>query len=277
MAALPFLVAAAALLAGASVVGEKGAALAAIAVFVALALSETLLPLRRGFAELGRMAGAAERIMRNDRAPDSASPQRACSGDTLLSITTDRVDLHLARGDTAVVTGPSGAGKTTLLMQAAGLLAGTGITVCGHPPREWDEQALRKILCAVPQRSALIAGTIRDNLSLGGECDEEAMWRALDAVRLKRDIAARGGLDSVLGEGGTGLSGGQAKRLALARALLRKPMVLLLDEPTEGLDESTAAAVLQGIRDALPQAAILVSMHRGRRAPGVHASCRVGW
>ena len=75
-------------------------------------------------------------------------------------------------------------------------------------------------------------------------------------------MTARGGLDVKLGEGGTGLSGGESRRLVLARALLRRPDVLLLDEPTEGLDGKTATMVLRGLRTALPHAAILTASHR---------------
>ncbi len=231
---------------------------------MALALAETLLPLIRGFADFGRMAGAARRIDLGDVAPCNVGAERgAVTAPSVLSIARTGVQLNLEQGRAVALTGPSGSGKTSLLMQIAGLADGDGIAILGLPPMRWDEAALRETVTMVPQRSALIAGTIRDNLSLGADADDDAMWRALEAVTLAGAIRDRGGLDARLGEGGAGLSGGQARRLTLARALLKAPILLLLDEPTEGLDAETADAVLTGIRGFLPDAAILAVLHRG--------------
>ena len=259
------LVAAAALLAGARLLesGETGPALAVIGFFAALALAETILPLRRGFAELGRMTGASRRIAPHVSRSCGAPVTSASPDAPLLRIERSNLKRALAAGEAAVITGPSGAGKSTLLMQIAGLDDDTGILVKGRKPKAWPEAALREVVSALPQRSSLIAGTVRDNLSLAGDFDDTAMWVALKAVCLSDDICARGGLDARLGESGAGLSGGQARRLALARSLLKRPDILLLDEPTEGLDATTAQAVLQGLRDMLPDALIIAAMHRG--------------
>lgn len=245
-----------------------GAATAAIGLFVALALAETVLPLRRGFAEFGRMAGAAARIAPDDAMPATGGHERrGVDGAPLLEIATGGLALSLAPGEAVALTGPSGSGKTTLLMQIAGLEPGEGIAIRGHAPEAWDEAELRAVLTMVPQRSALIAGTIRDNLSLVGNEGDRAMWDALDAVAMADVVRERGGLDVRLNEGGAGLSGGQARRLALARAVLKRPQLLLLDEPTEGLDEETADRVLTGIRHALPETAVFAALHRGSNHP----------
>lgn len=275
-------VAGAALVAGGWLVGSSatGAATAAIGVFVALALAEALQPLRRGFAELGRMAGAARRIG-TDIAPGATRPgsgaaaradinaDPSANDGPVLALRTSTIRLDLGSGEAAAITGPSGAGKTTLLLRIAKLLdtpprdGEPAIAVLGRQPRDWDEAAFRDAVTLVPQRSALLRGTVRENLALAGDATENDMWAALDAVALRETIHARGGLDARLGEGGSGLSGGQSRRLTLARALLRRPRLLLLDEPTEGLDTATAAQVLEGIRHALPNAAILAALHRG--------------
>nr|WP_322867433.1 ATP-binding cassette domain-containing protein [Aquicoccus sp. G2-2]MEA1114759.1 ATP-binding cassette domain-containing protein [Aquicoccus sp. G2-2] len=249
--------------------GFSGPAIGAIGVFVALALAETLLSLRRGFSDYGRMIGAARRIGGEAK----TQPYRADNLETdlapmpLLAIRKPEVNVSLEAGDTVALTGASGSGKTSLLMQIAGLADGNGITILGRCPDHWPDAALREIVTMVPQRSALIAGTIRENLSLASDASDDTMWRALHAVALDDVIRERGGLDARLSETGAGLSGGQARRLTLARAILKSPRLLLLDEPTEGLDADTAERVLTGIRAALPKAAILAALHRGADHP----------
>ncbi len=258
--------------------GNLAAPFAALGFFAALALAETVAPLRRAAADLGRMAEAARRVSRDIVAP---LPVRAgpAGGDGALRI--DAVTLHralstqpiiqdmtlqIAPGETVAVTGASGAGKSTLLLAVAGLhpVSGGQITLGGIPVGAWDEAALRNHLTLLPQRSALMSGTVAQALHLAApDCDEATLWQVLDAVQLSGTLHTRSGLDTRIGARGDGISGGEARRLTLARALLRRPCVLLLDEPTEGLDQSTAKAVLAGVRRFLPDSAILIAAHRG--------------
>ncbi len=262
------LVAAAALVAGGWMLagGQAGPAGAAIGLFVALALAETILPLRRGFAEIGRMAGAARRVALGDghEGPDD---RPNLLGEPVLEVSLPETAFRVEPGRAVALTGPSGSGKTSLLYRIAGLDDGEGVTVEGQRPAYWSEASLRTHMAFLPQRSALIAGTVRDNLCLAGPAEDASLWSALDVVALADVIRSKGGLDARLGEGGTGLSGGQARRLALARIVLKDPSIVLLDEPTEGLDAVTADAVLNGVRTALPRAAIVAALHRGADHP----------
>lgn len=262
-------VAMAAFLVGASLLeqGKLGPAQAVIGFFVALALAETLLPLRRGVSDLGRMVGAAGRVALQSGAACPAGPGPDRREHALLIVDRPGLALSLAPGQAVAITGPSGVGKSSLLMRIAGLDDAEGILIKGIAPTDWPDDALRGAVSVLPQRSALIAGTIRDNLSLAGSFSDEEMWSALETVVLTGDILERGGLDARLGEGGSGLSGGQARRLSLARNILKKPEILLLDEPTEGLDSATATAVLEGVRRALPTTLIVAVMHRGSDHP----------
>ena len=277
------LVAALALLAGGWLVqrGDVDAASAAIGLFVALALAETVLPLRRGFAELGRMLGAAERILQDDPAPPARrpapdrdqdrgpAPPVPAAGAPLLDWRRGPLSLMLHAGEAAALEGPSGAGKTTLLLRIAGMTDAPAdeIRVLGRPPLDWPEDLFRDIVTMVPQRSALIAGSVRDNLTLAGPATDTQIWAALEAMDLAAAIDERGGLGVRLGDRVAGLSGGNAMRLSIARAILRRPRLLLLDEPTEGLDEVTAERVLAGLRRALPETALLAALHRGGEHP----------
>jgi ATP-binding cassette, subfamily C, bacterial CydC len=280
LAALVSLVAAGALGIGFSMAqsGQIAPAFAALSFFATLALAETLAPLRRTVSDLGRMADAARRVERSLVEPmpadDLANAVVGPMGLQITSLTLNRpgtswpilkdFSLAVQPGDTVAITGASGSGKSTLLLAVAGLhpLAAGQIRIGNLALQEWLEVELRANLTLLPQRSTLMAGTVAEALRIACPADDASLWRVLAAVRLDTVIAAKGGLAARIGPRGEGLSGGEARRLALARAMLRAPQILLLDEPTEGLDDMTAKAVLQGLRVYLPHAAILLASHR---------------
>lgn len=259
--------------------GSISAAQAAIGVFVALALAEAVGPVARAMSELGRMLQAARRVAPAiTEQPAAVHATHAPGPGGALEITgltyrhgPDRGDLFhplsfaVAPGETVALTGPSGSGKSTVLLIAAGCLPPGGGRVClgDTDVTRCSRKKLNDRVTLVPQRHALISGSVAQNLRLAApEAGDDALWAALDATALRDTVADKGGLDAMLGFRGAGLSGGEARRLVLARALLRKPDLLLLDEPTEGLDQATAAQVMQGLRRALPDAAILIAAHR---------------
>jgi ABC-type transport system involved in cytochrome bd biosynthesis, fused ATPase and permease components len=253
--------------------GEITPARAAIGFFTALALMETVAPLRRAVAEIGRMIGAARRVNEQMRTPSEPVPTHVPDGPLALHFkdvsfargeacpVISGFNLSLMPGDWVALQGASGVGKSTVLLLAAGAIRPlSGQVLLADQP---VVSCLPGLVTLVGQRSALIQGSVAENLRLAApEADDAALWAALTAVALDGVIRGKGGLETRLGPRGSGLSGGESRRLVLARAVLRRPQVLLLDEPTEGLDHATAERVLRGIRAALPHAAVLMAAHR---------------
>jgi ATP-binding cassette subfamily C protein CydD len=177
----------------------------------------------------------------------------------------DGLSFRVPAGETLVLVGPSGAGKTTILDILLGFVRpGAGrVTINGADIATLVPQALSNLTAWMGQRPMLFAGTIRDNIRFArpeatdGEIEEAAKFGQVDA------FAARlpDGLDTVVGEGGYGLSGGQAQRVALARAFLKNAPLLLLDEPTAHLDPVTEAEVLEGLRRLAAGRTVILASH----------------
>ena len=176
-----------------------------------------------------------------------------------------------------VVEGPSGCGKSTLVDVILGLLRPTAgrILVDGVPLSDADFPRWLRGVAMVTQSPLLFDGSLRDNLAWAALDDtDEALLEALDRAGARGLAAHAEGLDRPVGEGGRFLSGGERRRLSLARALLRRPGFLVLDEPLSGLDPKTAAAVADTVVALKAEATILAVCHTGpllRRADRVHA------
>lgn len=165
-----------------------------------------------------------------------------------------------------VVLGANGSGKSTLLKLLAGLYepAQGRLLLGGVDMRQIDPADLRKGIGYLPQDSALFYGTLRDNLTLGlGRHDDEMLMEALTFAGAQTLVAGHPlGLDRMLGESGSGVSGGQRQSIALARLWLRDPEVVLLDEPTAALDQQQELAVIDRMQGWLQGRTLVVATHR---------------
>ncbi|MBE0579629.1 thiol reductant ABC exporter subunit CydD [Devosia sp.] len=186
------------------------------------------------------------------RTPDSA---RIILADT---------DLHIPRGEHVAILGPSGIGKSTLLEAIARLRAHEGgIALDQRPLVEWPEAELRARVTMLGQRPRIFAGSLADNIGLarpGASRAEISRAAELAQVAPFADALPEG-LDTLLGEGGLGLSGGQAQRIALARIYLRDAGLILLDEPTAHLDAELEQAVLGDLKRYARGRTLIIATH----------------
>ncbi|RKE20505.1 ABC transporter ATP-binding protein [Streptomyces sp. TLI_171] len=175
-------------------------------------------------------------------------------------------DLSVRPGETIALVGASGAGKSTVLNLVIGFLRPTQgrILLDGRDMEELDLRSYRKSLSVVPQESILFEGSIRENVTYGmKDVPEETVLTALrDANALEFIERLPEGLDTVVGERGARLSGGQKQRLAIARALIRDPRILILDEATSALDSRSEALVQEALARLVRGRTVFVVAHR---------------
>lgn len=256
--------------------------LIALFVFCALAAFEALAPVTGAFQHLGQVVASALRITQiTGQQPEVEFSTAATDVPEQLALrladvsfayhgqaqpALDNINLTIPAGAHVAVLGRTGCGKSTLLqlLTRAWDPAHGQILFNDMPLKEMSEPALRKTVSVVPQRVHLFSATLRDNLLLAapGTADDE-LRAMLEKVGLHKLLDDEG-LNSWLGEGGRQLSGGELRRLAIARALLHNAPLMLLDEPTEGLDATTERQILDLMEKEMQGKTVLMVTHRLR-------------
>lgn len=257
-------------------------ALIALFVFCALAAFEALAPVTGAFQHLGQVIASARRITQiTAQQPEvtftAGNGQAFGQVSLTLNLVTfsypqqpspalENISLQVGAGEHIAILGRTGCGKSTLLqlLTRAWDPADGEILLNDQPLTRLNEATLRQAMSVVPQRVHLFSATLRDNLLLAapGASDIQLM-KALERVGLEK-LLEDSGLNAWLGEGGRQLSGGELRRLAIARALLHDAPLMLLDEPTEGLDATTESQILDLLAEVMREKTVLMVTHRLR-------------
>ena len=189
----------------------------------------------------------------NENSEYSVEFDKACLSYNGSEESLHNIDLKIPRGSSIGVIGSTGSGKTSLVNLIPRFYDVTGgcVLVDGVDVRDYDTKALRSKIGVVSQKKALFAGTVRDNIRFGKQdATDEEIWQALETAQAKQMIEDKSGqLDFVLEQEGKNLSGGQRQRMTIARALVRKPEVLILDDAASALYYATGAALNKALRN----------------------------
>lgn len=257
-------------------------ALIALFVFCSLAAFEALAPVTGAFQHLGQVIASALRVSQitEQKAsvmfPDQLQEKQDGAALEIRQLgftypgqhqaVLQDINLSIGNGQHIAILGSTGCGKSTLLqlLTRAWDSQQGDITLNGIPLNNFDESTLRATTSIVPQRVHLFSATLRDNLLLAAPlATDEELSTSLKRVGLEK-LLLDDGLNSWLGEGGRQLSGGELRRLAIARALLHNGPLMLLDEPTEGLDAETEHQMLTLLEEVTVDKTVLMVTHRLR-------------
>lgn len=252
----------------------------ALVVFATMASVEMLMPIAGAFQHLGQTLTSARRL--NEiilSEPDVAFPQEKTTHNNEFSIEYSNVSFHYPDGDTNVlkqvslnipakhriaVVGQTGSGKSTLLqlLNRYWDVQQGEIKLAGQPIQVWNESQLRQAISVVSQRVDILNGSLRDNLLMARSDAEDSMLsETLEKVGLAKLLEDQG-LNAWLGDGGRQLSGGEKRRIGIARAMLHNAPVLLLDEPTEGLDKQTEQQIMKLFETHFKDKTVVFITHR---------------
>lgn len=177
----------------------------------------------------------------------------------------DSLTLSVPRGSTVGIIGATGSGKTTLINLIPRFydVSGGSLKVNGTDVRNYNVDELRKLVGVVPQKAALVSGTVRDNIKWGKpDATDEEINAALKTAQALDFVNDKDGLDSKILQGGKNLSGGQIQRLTIARALVRKPEILILDDSSSALDFATDAALRRAIKSDTDNMTVFIVSQR---------------
>ncbi|MGK3123534.1 cysteine/glutathione ABC transporter ATP-binding protein/permease CydC [Candidatus Pantoea formicae] len=267
----------------ASGIGENTSpgALIALFVFCGLAAFEALAPVAGAFLPLAQVTGAARRVHELvEQEPQIRFPETSVPSSSGFSLKLENIvfsypqrpesvlnhlSLTIQSGEHLALLGPTGCGKSSLLaLITRGWEAQEGeIELNNIPLAAWDEASLRQRISVVTQRVHLFSQTLRDNLLLANPAASDGQLNdALHQVGLSHLVDHDEGLNAWMGEGGRPLSGGELRRLAIARALLHNGDLWLLDEPTEGLDATTEQQILVLLQQVAHGKTLIMVTHR---------------
>ena len=176
------------------------------------------------------------------------------------------IDLHIPSGSTVGILGGTGVGKSTLIQLIPRLYDVTEgcVKVGGVDVRDYDLETLRNAVSVVLQKNQLFSGTVKDNLRWGDpEATDEEIREACRLAQADEFVLAHAeGYDRHIEQGGTNVSGGQKQRLCIARALLKKPKILILDDSTSAVDTRTDARIREGFRSYIPETTKIIIAQR---------------
>ena len=256
-------------------------ALIALVVFCALAAFEALAPVAGAFLPLAQVSAAAERVNAIiDQPPALIFPPASAIEPGSLAVAIEKVifhypqrgeavlnhfSLHIQPGERVALLGPTGCGKSTLLalLTRAWEVESGSVALQNVALSRWSEAALRQRISVVTQRVHLFNQTLRDNLRIARpDASDARLSDVLHQTGLARLLEGDEGLNAWLGEGGRPLSGGELRRLAIARALLHDGDLWLLDEPTEGLDATTEHHILALLQRVTAGKTLIMVTHR---------------
>ena len=183
------------------------------------------------------------------------------AGDYSLS----NISFKVRRGETIGIIGGTGSGKSSLVNLIPRFYDATSgeVIIDGVNVKDYPVEELRRKIAVVPQKAALFKGTVRDNIRWGkNDASDEEIYEALTVSQAKEMVESKGGLDFEIEQGGRNLSGGQKQRLTIARALVKKPEILILDDSASALDFATDAALRKAIREMKHSPTVFVVSQR---------------